>query len=128
MSNNLRDKVAIVTGSGSGSGIGRVTARILAECGASVVVAGLISQAGEDVAKEIRSAGGSEVAVATDVTHEEQIRAMADTAVYESGRRRHSPQQRRLGRPDVIRRDIKVTGLEPASLPGCSGSTPSAAP
>jgi NAD(P)-dependent dehydrogenase (short-subunit alcohol dehydrogenase family) len=35
------------------------------------------------VAKEIRSAGGSAVAVATDVTHEKQIRAMVDTAVHE---------------------------------------------
>jgi meso-butanediol dehydrogenase/(S,S)-butanediol dehydrogenase/diacetyl reductase len=53
----LRDKVALITG--AGSGIGEATAKTFAREGAAVVIADLNAEGGERVASEIRQAGGS---------------------------------------------------------------------
>src|SRR6218665_3225919 len=66
MSNKLQDKVAIVTG--AGRGIGRSVALKLASEGARVVVNDLDSAPAEEVAAEIRAAGGQAVAFACNVT------------------------------------------------------------
>jgi 3-oxoacyl-[acyl-carrier protein] reductase len=58
---NLKDKVALV--SGSGRGIGRAIALKLARHGAKVVVNDLDDEPGRAVAQEIKSAGGEAVAV-----------------------------------------------------------------
>jgi 3-oxoacyl-[acyl-carrier protein] reductase len=62
----LQDKVTIITG--GGHGIGKAYARRFAEEGAHVVIADVDGPAGESVAREIRAAGGSSWACATDVT------------------------------------------------------------
>jgi glucose 1-dehydrogenase len=63
----LRDQVAIVTGASSGIGLG--VAKALADAGASVVI-NYHSQPepAEDLANQIRSAGGSAIAVQADVS------------------------------------------------------------
>src|SRR5271165_6125708 len=53
----LKDKVALITG--AGSGIGEATAKTFAREGAAVVIADLNAEGGERVASEIRQAGGS---------------------------------------------------------------------
>lgn len=63
----LKDKVALVTG--AASGIGRATAKLLGREGARVVVTD-ISPVGEQVAQEIRAAGGLAFSVVHDVTDE----------------------------------------------------------
>ena len=74
----LADKVAIVTG--AGSGIGRAGARILAREGAAVVVADRDAAAGAETARGIAAAGGRALALATDVTDHAAIgRLVADT-------------------------------------------------
>jgi 3-oxoacyl-[acyl-carrier protein] reductase len=63
---NLKDKVALV--SGSGRGIGRAIARKLARHGAKVVVNDLDDEPGRAVAEEIKAAGGEAIAVNGSVT------------------------------------------------------------
>jgi meso-butanediol dehydrogenase/(S,S)-butanediol dehydrogenase/diacetyl reductase len=77
------DKVAVVTG--AGSGIGRATAVRLGEEGASVVAAD-ITDAVHGVASEIEAAGGSAVAVQADVSRRDGAEAPVDTALERFGR------------------------------------------
>lgn len=67
----LRDKVALVTG--GGSGIGRATARMFAQRGAMVAVAGLDEAPLLLVAEEIVAAGGQASPIVMDVTSEDAI-------------------------------------------------------
>jgi dihydroanticapsin dehydrogenase len=77
--NRLRYKVAIVTG--AGQGIGRATAELFAEEGASVVVAERNIETGEDATAHINRMGGRSIFVHTEVTDEESIRRMVSEAV-----------------------------------------------
>ena len=67
----LAGKVALITG--SGTGIGRATAKAMADEGAKVVIAELNKAAGELVAQVIAQSGGDCIAVPTDVTDEASI-------------------------------------------------------
>ncbi len=79
----LRDKVAIVTG--SASGIGRATARVLAAEGASVVVADLDEAGASAVVSEIEADGGKAIATRVDVSAEDDVREMIAAAVSTFG-------------------------------------------
>jgi NAD(P)-dependent dehydrogenase (short-subunit alcohol dehydrogenase family) len=74
----LSGKVAIVTG-GAG-GIGRATSLAFAAEGAKVAVVDLNAEAAEAVAEEIRAAGGTAVAIAADVSSEDDIIRVVETA------------------------------------------------
>jgi NAD(P)-dependent dehydrogenase (short-subunit alcohol dehydrogenase family) len=76
--------VAVVTG--AGSGIGRTTAIEFADRGASVVVADIDTEGGEETAELIGDAGGEATFVETDVTDAAATEAMVETAVEEYGR------------------------------------------
>ena len=83
MSRRLEGTVALVTG--ASSGIGEATARALAAEGASVAIAARRRDRLEALAERI--GGGSKVLVLeTDVTDEDQARAMVDRTVSELGR------------------------------------------
>jgi 3-hydroxybutyrate dehydrogenase len=69
----LQDKVCIVTG--AASGIGREIALTYAREGGRVVIADLVKPAAQTVADAIIAAGGRAMAVAMDVTNEEQVNA-----------------------------------------------------
>src|SRR5690349_5099541 len=80
----LEGKVAVITG--AASGMGRATALRFAREGAAVVVADLNSQAGEQTIGEIAAAGGQAVFQHTDVSRDDNIKALIDRAVAEYGR------------------------------------------
>lgn len=80
----MSQKVAIVTG--GGSGIGRATAELFAREGAAVVVADLNENEAVAVADAIGAAGGRALAVPVDVSVAAQVRAMVDGALNAFGR------------------------------------------
>jgi citronellol/citronellal dehydrogenase len=67
----LKDRVALVTG--GGTGMGRATAIEMARCGADVVVLGRREAPIEDCAKTIREIGGRAIAISADIRLPEQI-------------------------------------------------------
>ena len=75
---NLAGRVAIVTG--SGGGLGRAHALLLARAGARVVVNDVNEAAAESVAAEIVSAGGKALSAPASVTDEAEVAAMVDAA------------------------------------------------
>jgi len=66
---NLDSKTAIVTG--GGNGIGKSSCEMLAAFGANVVVSDLKLEDAEKVANKINSNGGKSIAVACNVTMDE---------------------------------------------------------
>ncbi|MGH6891025.1 MAG: SDR family NAD(P)-dependent oxidoreductase [Dongiaceae bacterium] len=80
----LKDRVAVVTA--SGSGIGRGGAEIMGREGAIVIATDLVSERAEETAKRIRDAGGRAEGRGLDVTKDEQIEAVIDHAVKTYGR------------------------------------------
>lgn len=75
----LKDKVAIVTGSGGG-GTGRATARRLAREGALVVVTDINQSGGHETVSRIESEGGRAAFCLADVRKEPQVSALFDFA------------------------------------------------
>jgi NAD(P)-dependent dehydrogenase (short-subunit alcohol dehydrogenase family) len=78
----MSQKVALVTG--GGSGIGRATALLLAREGSSVVVAD-VSDEGEDAAAEIRRAGGQALFMRVDVSKADQVETMVQATIKSYG-------------------------------------------
>ena len=74
----LDNKVAIVTG--AGSGIGRATAWVLSREGASIVVADINSEFGQRTVKEVEEKGGKALFVKTDVSNGSSVKNMVDKA------------------------------------------------
>src|SRR5690625_2367680 len=72
----LNDKVAVVTGAGSGFGEGIATT--FAQQGAQVVVADIHEEAGRRVADQITSTGGSALFVQVDVSDAASMNALLD--------------------------------------------------
>ena len=94
----LAERVAIVTG--GGSGIGRASALALARAGAAVLVADIAADAAERVAAELRAAGGHVHAQQADVSDEASVAAMVAAAVA------------RFGGLDVLHNNAAATGWE----------------
>src|SRR5215472_8179715 len=79
----LKNKVAIVTG--GGSGIGRATSELFAAEGAKVVVADYKSHAGQDVVQAIKKTGGEGLFVEVDVSDPEGVQRLVDRAAQTYG-------------------------------------------
>jgi NAD(P)-dependent dehydrogenase (short-subunit alcohol dehydrogenase family) len=80
----LKDRIAVVTG--AGSGIGRAGAMIMAREGAVVVVADRDQAAGETTASDIRAAGGQAEAIATDVAEDAAVEQLIAGTLDRHGR------------------------------------------
>ncbi len=84
MADLLKEKVALVTG--GGSGIGRASALAFAREGARVVVADVAVEGGEETVGLIKKAGGEALFVRADVTQSAEVEAMVQRAVSAYGR------------------------------------------
>jgi short-subunit dehydrogenase len=80
----IGEQVVVVTG--ASSGIGRTTARMAAERGASVVLAARDEEDLREAANEIRAMGRDAMDVVCDVRDMEAVRRVADLAVQTYGR------------------------------------------
>lgn len=84
MSDNIRDKVVVITG--ASSGLGEATARMLAQHGAHLVLGARRLERLEALATDLRSLGAQVEVKATDVTRAEQVQALVDLALEHHGR------------------------------------------
>jgi len=84
MAGRLEEKVALVTG--GGSGIGRATALAFAQEGASVIVSGRSVASGEETVQMINAIGGEARWVKADVSRAAEVEALVNKAVAVYGR------------------------------------------
>jgi NAD(P)-dependent dehydrogenase (short-subunit alcohol dehydrogenase family) len=94
----LEGRVAIITG--AGGGLGAEAARVLALHGAHVAIADIDGDAARKVAAEIEQAGGQALAVRTDVSREDDVKAMVEAVVA------------RFGRVDVLHNNAAILSVE----------------
>jgi NAD(P)-dependent dehydrogenase (short-subunit alcohol dehydrogenase family) len=80
----LQDKVALITG--AGSGIGRETATLFAREGASVVVVDVNDAAGQETVSMIEAAGGQATYVHADISQAADCEKMVRTAEERYGK------------------------------------------
>lgn len=84
MSNHIKGKVVVITG--ASSGLGEAAARLLSAEGAKVVLGARRVERLKSLADELNRGGGKALAIATDVTHRNQVKTLIGTAVKEFGR------------------------------------------
>lgn len=80
----LKDKVALITG--GGSGIGRATSLLFAREGAKVVVVDYVPEGGEETVRLITAGGGAAIFVRADVSKSAEVQQMIATTVNTYGR------------------------------------------
>lgn len=95
----LQDRVAIVTG--SGSGLGKAMVKRLAEEGASVVVADINQEAIDTVVRELKAAGRTAMGFKVDVTDRSQLKELMKATAG------------RFGRIDILVNNAGVTRHRP---------------
>lgn len=80
----IKDSVIVITG--ASSGIGRASALKLAQQGATLLLAARREAALQEVATQCNQLGGNAIAVPTNVTDEEAVKALARRAIDTYGR------------------------------------------
>ena len=83
MTGRLQDKVAVITG--GGSGIGRATAIRFAEEGAHIVVADLHPESGAETVAAVEAAGRGAIFQRTDTSSTADCEALVQAAIHEFG-------------------------------------------
>ena len=76
---NIAGSVAVITG--GARGIGLAVARSLAAGGAKVVLGDVLEEGLDQGVRDIRAAGGEAVGVVADVTRDEDVNKLMDTAI-----------------------------------------------
>lgn len=103
---DLTGRVALVTGAGSPHGIGFCIARLLAECGASVVITSTTNRIEHRVA-ELRSAGFAVAGIAADLTNAQDVEKVIERVRDE------------FGLLDIV---VNNAGMTSVSKPGVTGA------
>jgi NAD(P)-dependent dehydrogenase (short-subunit alcohol dehydrogenase family) len=80
----LKDKIAIITGAGSGQG--RAAAGIFAREGAKIVVSDWKPELGDETATLVKKAGGEAIFVRTDVSESADVQNLIRTTISTFGR------------------------------------------
>jgi NAD(P)-dependent dehydrogenase (short-subunit alcohol dehydrogenase family) len=80
----LKDKVAVVTG--GGTGIGRAIVERFSREGAKIVIADVDRSRGQSAAEMVAAAGGDALFLHTDVSNESEVVKMVESAVARYGR------------------------------------------
>ncbi len=81
---DLSDTVAVITG--STRGIGKAIAEAMASAGAKVVISSRKADKCDAVAAEINDAGGEAIAIPCNISHKDQLKALADGTLAKWGR------------------------------------------
>ena len=81
---NLKDKVVVITG--AGSGIGKATAKLFGKHGAQVVVSDVNPDAARKVADEILMEDGKASTQTTDVTQPEHVESLIESTIEKYGK------------------------------------------
>ena len=80
----LDDRIAVVTG--GGTGLGKAMALAMAEAGADIVLAARRPEPIEDVIKQVEALGRRGLAIKTDVTDSEQVDSMVQQVIQKFGK------------------------------------------
>ena len=80
---DFKDKIAVVTG--AGSGIGRAASLKFAENGMDIAIADVDIEGGEETARGVRDLGRKAIVVRTDVSDRTSVEALADAVVRDLG-------------------------------------------
>ena len=80
----LRNKVAIITG--AGSGIGKTTALLFSEEGAQVAIVEIDKERGQDTVDMIRGKGEEALLIPTDITDSSQVKSMVNKVIETYGK------------------------------------------
>lgn len=81
---NLKGKTAVITG--GNSGVGAATAMLFAKEGANVVISARRQAALDEVAEKITTEGGNVITVSTDISKDEDCKALMDAAINKFGK------------------------------------------